>query len=101
MLTTSRTTNPFVFQCPHCGRSWDARGMGTQRRSTLGSGRKVGANTGFVAAAADMHVARCAGRSPAERRAANRRDEQRWAAHPPVACRPRNDPNHPGVRVST
>ena len=93
----SRTRDPFVFVCPHCGRVWDATGMGTARRSALATGAPIGANTGFVAAASDAHTSNCERRSPAERRAENARAEARWARSPPRACRVRNDPRHSGL----
>jgi hypothetical protein len=93
----TRTTNPFRFYCPHCGRIWDATGMGTYRRATFGSGYRVGANTGFVASASDMHVSYCEHRTPQERRATNTKDEARWRNRPLVACRVTNDPAHPGL----
>lgn len=97
----TRTTNPYYFFCPHCGRQWDTTGLGTKRRGTwTETGARIGSNTGFVAAASDNHVSGCVDKTPAQRREANRRDELRWAKSPPRASRIWNDPNHAGLKDS-
>ena len=91
--------DPYFFRCRHCGRTWDAGGgIGTWARAKFDSGERIGANTGFVAAASDSHESLCAVKTPAQRRATNRRDEARWAKHPPKASRIANDPQHPGLQ---
>lgn len=82
----------FVFECPHCGRVWDARGMS---RTAAGTG-----NTGFIKAAAAQHSANCKDRTPEERRAEARAAERRWSISPPTSSRITNNWDHPGMALS-
>jgi hypothetical protein len=77
-------------KCPHCGRTWY---VAPDRTANVG-GR--GGWTGFLEAAIDNHVSTCESRTPAERRATNRRDEARWKRNPPRTSI-WNNPNHPGL----
>jgi hypothetical protein len=94
---TAYRDDKYFFSCRHCGRTWNAAGMGTASRATWDSGRRIGANTGFVASASSNHEDGCATKTPEQRRKTNERDERRWRKSPPVACRIRNDPTHPGL----
>lgn len=89
------TRSPYRFFCQHCGRQWDTEG-----RSPSGMPARQGKSnaTGFIASASRNHESFCEYRTPAERRAANARDEKRWAASPPTASRIWNNPNHDGLQ---
>jgi hypothetical protein len=52
---------------------------------------------GFIVAACKAHEARCSGRSPAERRTVNLRDETRWASAPPRSLITNPD-DHAGLK---
>lgn len=71
----------YYFACQHCGRNW----------------RATGTRTGFVKSARNTHASWCKERTPAQRRAINRRDEARWQKVPPQSDI-WNDPRHPGLK---
>lgn len=71
----------FAWGCDHCGRIY----------------RTEGKRTGFVKAGYFRHEYGCSLRTPAQRRAVNRRDEAKWRRHGKEASII-NDPDHPGLQ---
>ncbi len=71
----------FQWGCSHCGRIYCTGGK----------------RTGFVKAGFFRHETCCADRTPAQRRAVNRRDEAKWKRHGKAATII-NNPHHLGLR---
>lgn len=78
--------NHLYAECEYCGRQWlvDIEDRGWE---------------GFLSLPVSNHRVVCAERTPEERRAANKRDERRWALHP-TRARIVNAVSHIGL-VST
>lgn len=81
----------FYRRCPHCGRQWSVSGQASRNLDGKGGW------TGFLDSPTERHINRCAKLTPAQRLAANRRDEKRWVKHPP-RTRIWNNPDHPGLK---
>ncbi len=89
-----RSKDPVIFDrtCPWCGRRWQAQTQDGQKEQN-----PAGSWLGFMHAPTETHIYRCRLKTPVERRAANAKDERRWAQRPPRA-KITNMVDHPGLR---